>query len=272
MVSLSSSHLNGPASLCELVTRSGTKNRQGVGKSQVKLVTVFHSSQRRSTVSNFSFWDIFGTREPEPSQQSVIDEWAGSLDASDISEDCAREEAGVDDIDSHKTLLQTYWNQLQGIAASGRSNKTSHQPTAVGSREAEATLGSDSDSCSGRPYKQHQRQPSGRPATQKQHFQGALVMATQQINIGHSMLVSRLRQYGILKSERAIRAMSEIDRGLFVPPTGEPYEDVPQYIGYNATISAPHMHAECLQLLSEYLQVSCDQILCLSVLPTARHP
>lgn len=28
-----------------------------------------------------------------------------------------------------------------------------------------------------------------------------------------------------------------------------PYEDSPQYIGYDATISAPHMHAHCLELM-----------------------
>ena len=252
MLSLSSSHLNGPSILCQPIVHSGTENCPGVGKPRVKLLGIFHCSQRRSVVSNFSFWGIFGEREPQPSQQSVLDEWA---DTPNFLGDSTRKEAGVEDIDSHKTILRNYWNQLQGIAAAGGSYQASHQPTAIASREAEAASGSDPCSTSPRKQRQRLRNQSETRATQKQHFQGALVMATQQINIGHSMLVSRLRQHGILKSERAIRAMGDIDRGLFVPPTGEPYEDAPQYIGYNATISAPHMHAECLQLLSQHLQV-----------------
>ena len=50
-------------------------------------------------------------------------------------------------------------------------------------------------------------------------------------------------------------AMEQIDRGLFVPPgEGDPYMDSPVPIGYNATISAPHMHAACLELLKNHLQ------------------
>lgn len=48
--------------------------------------------------------------------------------------------------------------------------------------------------------------------------------------------------------------MEQVDRGLFVPPNELPYIDNPMPIGYNATISAPHMHAACLELLSGHLQ------------------
>jgi len=48
--------------------------------------------------------------------------------------------------------------------------------------------------------------------------------------------------------------MQKIDRGLFVPKGNSPYLDTPMAIGYNATISAPHMHATCLELLKEHLQ------------------
>lgn len=48
--------------------------------------------------------------------------------------------------------------------------------------------------------------------------------------------------------------MEIIDRGLFVPEGTPAYEDSPVPIGYNATISAPHMHAMCLELLETYLQ------------------
>lgn len=48
--------------------------------------------------------------------------------------------------------------------------------------------------------------------------------------------------------------MTTVDRGLFVPRGNPPYMDTPVPIGYNATISAPHMHAMCLELLKDHLQ------------------
>lgn len=39
-----------------------------------------------------------------------------------------------------------------------------------------------------------------------------------------------------------------------MPDGTPPYVDSPMAIGYNATISAPHMHATCLQLLEENLK------------------
>ena len=39
-----------------------------------------------------------------------------------------------------------------------------------------------------------------------------------------------------------------------MPEGSSAYEDSPMSIGYNATISAPHMHATCLQLLEKNLQ------------------
>ncbi|CAL9193207.1 unnamed protein product [Musa hybrid cultivar] len=66
-------------------------------------------------------------------------------------------------------------------------------------------------------------------------------------------LVERLQLYGIIKSKKVAEVMEAIDRGLFVPPGSAPYVDTPILIGYNATISAPHMHAACLELLREHL-------------------
>ncbi|XP_042464835.1 protein-L-isoaspartate O-methyltransferase-like [Zingiber officinale] len=67
-------------------------------------------------------------------------------------------------------------------------------------------------------------------------------------------LVDRLQLYGIVKSKKVKEVMETIDRGLFVPPDSTPYVDSPMPIGYNATISAPHMHAACLELLADHLQ------------------
>nr|XP_032820985.1 protein-L-isoaspartate(D-aspartate) O-methyltransferase-like isoform X1 [Petromyzon marinus] len=53
-------------------------------------------------------------------------------------------------------------------------------------------------------------------------------------------------------SERVIGAMLATDRGLYT--LMNPYEDLPQPIGYYATISAPRMHAFALELLQDRLQ------------------
>ncbi|KAG5234193.1 protein-L-isoaspartate O-methyltransferase [Salix suchowensis] len=58
----------------------------------------------------------------------------------------------------------------------------------------------------------------------------------------------------IISSKRVSEVMETIDRALFVPDGTPAYVDSPMAIGYNATISAPHMHATCLQLLEENLK------------------
>ncbi|XP_078167106.1 protein-L-isoaspartate O-methyltransferase 1-like isoform X2 [Carex rostrata] len=68
-------------------------------------------------------------------------------------------------------------------------------------------------------------------------------------------MVEQLERCGIVQSKRVKEVMEAIDRGLFVPAgSGSPYHDSPMSIGYNATISAPHMHATCLELLEKHLQ------------------
>ncbi|KAM7471236.1 hypothetical protein LguiA_009419 [Lonicera macranthoides] len=67
-------------------------------------------------------------------------------------------------------------------------------------------------------------------------------------------MVENLQQYGILGSKKVAEVMETIDRAAFVPDGTPAYVDTPMQIGYNATISAPHMHAMCLQLLEENLQ------------------
>ncbi|XP_022134797.1 protein-L-isoaspartate O-methyltransferase 1-like isoform X4 [Momordica charantia] len=67
-------------------------------------------------------------------------------------------------------------------------------------------------------------------------------------------MVDSLHNYGVIRSKKVSEAMESIDRGFFVPDGTPPYVDTPMPIGYNATISAPHMHATCLQLLEKHLQ------------------
>ncbi|CAN0131098.1 unnamed protein product [Discosporangium mesarthrocarpum] len=64
-------------------------------------------------------------------------------------------------------------------------------------------------------------------------------------------LVNNLHDAGILQSRRAIEAMEATNRVHYSPD--RPFEDRPQYIGYDATISAPHMHAHALELLGDVI-------------------
>mmetsp|Transcript_40769 Transcript_40769/g.130096 ORF Transcript_40769/g.130096 Transcript_40769/m.130096 type:complete len:226 (-) Transcript_40769:221-898(-) len=59
--------------------------------------------------------------------------------------------------------------------------------------------------------------------------------------------------FDIIKDGGVERAMRLVDRGHFSPSGGQAYHDSPQVIGYGATISAPHMHAFCLELLAGHL-------------------
>ncbi|KAI6675430.1 hypothetical protein NL676_003336 [Syzygium grande] len=67
-------------------------------------------------------------------------------------------------------------------------------------------------------------------------------------------MVEQLQRYGIFNSKRVAETMEKVDRALFVPDGTPAYVDSPMAIGYNVTISAPHMHAMCLQLLEKNLQ------------------
>uniref|UniRef100_H3DIX2 Protein-L-isoaspartate O-methyltransferase n=2 Tax=Tetraodon nigroviridis TaxID=99883 RepID=H3DIX2_TETNG len=67
----------------------------------------------------------------------------------------------------------------------------------------------------------------------------------------HAELITRLKDHGVIRSDRVFDAMLATDRGLY--SSDYPYADSPQSIGYRATISAPHMHAHALELLSDKL-------------------
>ncbi|KAL4325488.1 hypothetical protein GQ457_11G028010 [Hibiscus cannabinus] len=70
----------------------------------------------------------------------------------------------------------------------------------------------------------------------------------------NKQMVEHLQRYGVISSMKVAEVMETIDRAIFVPDGTSAYVDSPMPIGYNATISAPHMHATCLQLLEENLQ------------------
>lgn len=67
----------------------------------------------------------------------------------------------------------------------------------------------------------------------------------------NQQLMNNLKHSGIIHSNEVYKVLSSMDRAKYC--IGQPYTDAPQSIGYNATISAPHMHAMCLELLKEKL-------------------
>ncbi|KAJ0229286.1 Protein-L-isoaspartate O-methyltransferase 2 [Hirschfeldia incana] len=76
----------------------------------------------------------------------------------------------------------------------------------------------------------------------------------EQFQTGNKAMVENLKRFGVTSSKKVAEVMEALDRGLFVPVGSSAYADTPLPIGYNATISAPHMHATCLQLLEDKLQ------------------
>lgn len=66
--------------------------------------------------------------------------------------------------------------------------------------------------------------------------------------------VKSLEKFKIVKTPLVGEAMRAVDRAKFVRDVSEAYVDSPQAIGYDATISAPHMHAWCLELFNDQLK------------------
>ncbi|KAG2433517.1 hypothetical protein HYH02_012635 [Chlamydomonas schloesseri] len=76
---------------------------------------------------------------------------------------------------------------------------------------------------------------------------------------GMTALLTGLVARGTLCSERVAAAMAAVDRAAFLAPGYgggwvHAYEDRPLPIGYDQTISAPHMHATALELLLPQLR------------------
>ncbi|XP_064421134.1 l-isoaspartyl protein carboxyl methyltransferase, like isoform X1 [Latimeria chalumnae] len=67
----------------------------------------------------------------------------------------------------------------------------------------------------------------------------------------HAELINNLRKHGVIKSQEVYDVMLATNRGHYVKYY--PYMDSPQSLGYQATISAPHMHAHALELLKDHL-------------------
>ncbi|XP_050406699.1 protein-L-isoaspartate(D-aspartate) O-methyltransferase isoform X2 [Patella vulgata] len=77
-------------------------------------------------------------------------------------------------------------------------------------------------------------------------------MAWRSSGNSNENLIDNLHRNGIIKNERVLETMKAVDRAHFCKHNH--YTDAPQGIGYSVTISAPHMHAHALELLSEQLK------------------
>jgi len=66
-------------------------------------------------------------------------------------------------------------------------------------------------------------------------------------------LVETLAIEGLISTQSVRAVMETTDRKDFIPDESNPYEDRPQRIGFNTTISAPHMHAMTLSILEPWL-------------------
>ncbi|GAO17995.1 hypothetical protein UVI_02060180 [Ustilaginoidea virens] len=67
----------------------------------------------------------------------------------------------------------------------------------------------------------------------------------------NSQLIENLWRRGLITDARAKEAFLKVDRANYSPAS--PYEDSPQPIGHQATISAPHMHAMAIENVMPYL-------------------
>jgi len=86
----------------------------------------------------------------------------------------------------------------------------------------------------------------------KKEFTTTEVMAWRSHGSDNASLVGNLQKHGIIKCDEVKDAMLSVDRGNYVDHNA--YQDSPQRIGFNITISAPHMHAHALELLHDCLK------------------
>ncbi|KAG0050782.1 hypothetical protein BGZ83_004443 [Gryganskiella cystojenkinii] len=76
-------------------------------------------------------------------------------------------------------------------------------------------------------------------------------MAWRCSGTSNSELIHNLARANLITNPGVKAAMLAVDRGHF--SKYKPYEDSPQTIGYQSTISAPHMHAAALESLAPFL-------------------
>jgi protein-L-isoaspartate(D-aspartate) O-methyltransferase len=82
-----------------------------------------------------------------------------------------------------------------------------------------------------------------------------IIDSMQSIDPQYKNLLTTLKERGMI-SQRVYELMARIDRKNYVPDDimHTAYSDIPRPIGFNTTISAPHMHAMTLEKLKDHLK------------------
>jgi protein-L-isoaspartate(D-aspartate) O-methyltransferase len=57
----------------------------------------------------------------------------------------------------------------------------------------------------------------------------------------HEQLIDNLKRNNLVRTKSVEDAMRRLDRAVFCPLSTRPYEDAPQNLGWNATITSPYM-------------------------------
>jgi len=86
-------------------------------------------------------------------------------------------------------------------------------------------------------------------------------MAWETRSSNNKSLIDGLIRQGIITSSIVESVMRKVDRGNYSSSQTEAYNDNPHGIGYGQTISAPHMHAMCLELLKDHISKPNSRIL-----------
>ena len=86
----------------------------------------------------------------------------------------------------------------------------------------------------------------------KHLFTSSSSMAWRSHGEDNQSMVQSLHGNKIIQTEDVKNVMIQVDRGHYTRRNA--YMDAPQAIGYNITISAPHMHAHALELLKDHLK------------------
>ena len=79
-------------------------------------------------------------------------------------------------------------------------------------------------------------------------------MAWRSSGGSNAELIDNLVKNNVITNPAVAEVMKKVDRKHY--SSVNPYVDAPQGIGYNVTISAPHMHAMALESLKDHLKVS----------------
>ena len=96
------------------------------------------------------------------------------------------------------------------------------------------------------------QKPQFNPFRFPQTFQNPPPQNYPQQNTSMKELLNELVKLGYIKTQKVYNSMLKVDRADFSPTS--PYINLPQKINYNVVISAPVLHAYCLQKLENHLK------------------